>query len=159
MNDLYTKLQFRRELPRHLHELALLVGRPVDETELLSLDETNLLRDRSNNIARATGAKFTIPFEEKQDPRFRRFLAQLSEANPSDVYFWTPASNRCGLLRPHSLKELRPDFPFDLNPDGIFVVITSDLADELVLDYSLGDNDEQLLEVETSGAHWGRVQF
>lgn len=159
MSELSEKLTFKRELPRHLLELSLLVGRPVHKEELLSLKETKLVRVRANQVLRNPVKKFVIPFETKQEPRFGKFIERLIEANPNDVYLWTPASNLCGLLLPTPLKTFRTTFPFELNPEGIIVILTDDLHDQLLLDYSLGEHDEQLLEVEVSGERWGSITY
>lgn len=159
MNDLSEKLAFKRELHRHLHELGLLVGRPVHKEELLSLAETKGIRLQANQIVRQPIRKFEIPFIKKREQRFASYIEKLAEVNPSNVYLWTPASNFCGVLRPVPLKTFSITFPFDLNPEGIVVILTSDLYDQLLLDYSQGDFNEQMLEVETSGEQWGGITY
>lgn len=52
MSELSEKLAFKRELARHLRELGLLVRRPVRRDELLSLEETRVVRARANQVAR-----------------------------------------------------------------------------------------------------------
>jgi hypothetical protein len=159
MSDLSEKLAFKRELPRHLRELGLLMGRPVQKNELLSLEETKAVRLRANKVIRQPVRKFEITFDSKREHRFSKFMNQLADANPSDVYLWTPASNMCGVLRPVPIKSFRITFPFDLNPEGIFTILTSDLHDQLLFDYSEGDSGEQLLEVESSGELWGNIAY
>ena len=158
MSELSDKIALRRELSRHLRELSLLLGRPVHKDELLSLDETRRVRARANEIERQPLVRFAIPFEEKGEAVFAAFVERLANANSSDVYLWTPASNICGVLRPIPLRTVRLAFPFNLNPEGIVVILTSDLADQLLLDYST-EVDEQLLQVEVSGKHWGGVTY
>jgi hypothetical protein len=159
MGDLSDKLAFKRELPRYLRDLAVLLGRRVEAAELLSVEETQKIRVQANQVARQPLLRFEVPFGAKEEERFDSFLKRLADANPSDAYLWTPAANICGVLRPVPLSAVNFSFPFDLNPEGIVVILTSDLNDQLLLDYSLGEEGEPMLEVETSGKHWGSVAY
>lgn len=103
--------------------------------------------------------QFQLRFDEKRTARFADFVQRLAEVNPSDVYLWTPASNVCGVLHPIPMQLVNLGFPFDLNPEGVTVILASDLQDQLLLDYSVGDDGERLLEVEVGGEHWGRVTY
>jgi len=159
MTELSEKLAFRHEFARHLGELSLLLGRAVRGDELMSVDETKTVRAQANEVVRQPTLRFELPFADKAEQRFAEFVQRLTRANPSDVYPWTPASNVCGVLRPIPMKVINMAFPFDLNPEGIIVILTADLRDQLLLDYSYGNNDEQHLEVEVSGEHWGQINY
>lgn len=159
MNELSKLLTFKRELPRHLRELGILLGRPVHLDDLMSIEETTAVRSKANEITREPIARFDVAFEEKQTPRFAAFVQRLVQANSSDVYLWTPASNECGVLRPLPIGLIDVAFPFDVNPEGIIAILASDLQDQLLLDYSTGNNGEQLLEVEVSGEHWAPITY
>lgn len=159
MGNLSDKLIAKRELTRHLRELGLLVGRAIGEPELLSLAETRNMRSQANLVVRQPVNVFDIAFEEKRELNFRKFLERLAEANPCDVYVWTPAANLCGLLRPLPLSAFRVEFPFDLNPESIVAILTSDLRDQLLLDFSRNSDGRQRLDVEASGERWGVVAF
>jgi hypothetical protein len=159
MRELPKRLHFAKELPRHLAELEVLLKRRIEPPELLSVEETCLIRDQANQITRHPLSRCDVSFVAKQKARFGAFLSSLSEANPAKVYPWTPASNVCGLLKPVALLQIDFSFPFDLNPEGILAILTSDLSDQLLLDYSMGDHGHPLLEMEWSGTHWGRVPY
>ena len=159
MTERSGKFAFAKELPRHLAELEVLLKRHIEPRELLSVEETRLIRARASQVARWPLCRWKLPFLEKEDGRFRAFVANLSEANPADVYVWTPASNVCGLLRPVALARVSFSFPFELNPEGILTILTIDLSDQLLLDYSMGEGGEAFLEMECSGEHWGRVAY
>src|SRR5688572_7986602 len=122
MNNMASKLSFKNELRRHLEELGHLIGRPVLEPELLSPTETKAIQAQAKQIPREPSSSFEINFEEKDQPRFHRFLAQISQANTNDVFIWTPASNTCGVLRPLPLSNFKTTFPFDINPEGIISI-------------------------------------
>lgn len=159
MSEVSEKLAFKRELPRHLLELSLLLGRPVDMKDLLSVEQTKAVRARANAVVRQPLVRLEMSFEEKQTPRFADFVQRLARANPSDVYLWTPASNLCGVLRPIPLDLVKLGFRFDLNPEGIIAILASDLGDQLLLDYSAGEDAAERLEVEVSGEHWGGITY
>jgi hypothetical protein len=127
--------------------------------EILPLELTRELLVRARQVPLQPVVKLEISFEEKRGDRFRAFLQRLAEANGSEVYFWTPVSNLCGVMGPLPLGAFNTGFPFDLNPEGIVEILTTDFSDQLLLDYSLGRHDEQLLEVEVSGKRWGGVAY
>lgn len=159
MSEMSDKLELNRELPRHLRELGILLGRPVSKEDLLSLHETRELRDRTNKMIRSPVVKFHVPFVERLGPKFHLFIRRLFETNPTDVYIWTPASNLCGVHKPVALKAVEIGFPFLLNPEGIVVFVSVDFCDQLLLDFSTDSQREELLEVEASGDHWGHVSY
>jgi hypothetical protein len=86
-------------------------------------------------------------------------VQRLASGNAHEIYLWTPKSNVCGVLRPQPLESVRLDFPFDVNPEGIFVILTSDLEDQLLLDYSVGAGGEHVLDIEASGGAWGCTTY
>ena len=98
-------------------------------------------------------------FAEKSSARFQMFVHALGQLNPSPVYVWTPLSNVCGLLRPVSLSEVNFGFDFAVNPEGILVIMTADLLDKMLLDYSAGEAGEELLEVEIAGERWAQARY
>lgn len=73
------------------------------------------------------------------------------------MYVWTALSNVCGVARPIPLLEFNLAFDFNVNREGIVVLLTSDLRDKLVFDFSV-QNGTPELEIEVSGEHWGRVE-
>lgn len=58
-------------------------------------------------------------------------------------------------MRPVSLLEIDFGFSFDINDDGMVSILGVDLKNELILDFSKNDRDEERLEVELSGGDWG----
>jgi hypothetical protein len=145
-------------LKEHLVQLGCLVGRPVERSELLSIEETNTVRVRSNAVERSPGLRVTIPFADRVGQRFQALIGALHRDNPSAVYLWTHYSNHCGLLQPMPLMSVNFGFEFGLTTEGVLNVLASDFRDELVLDWSRGDGQE-VLEIELFGARWGAVQW
>jgi len=158
MNERAERFVYLRNLRGHLRELSVLVGRPVGKDELLTIPETRAIRARSKHVVRPAPTVFEIPFEERGGNRFASFMARLAAANPSNVYLWTGTTIDCGLLQGFPLMEFRVTFPFELSPNGIYSIVTTDLLDRLVLDYENRDG-QQWIEVEVSGEHWGEVVY
>ena len=159
MTPLAGRLTQKVNLPQHLRELSHLVGRKVEPEELLSLAETEAVRAQGMTVQRLPSWRCELRFSDKRSARFGRLLQAIRERNPSPVYLWTPLSNDCGLLRPVSLSDVRFDFDFAVNRDGIVVLLTADLQDRMLLDFSEGPDGEQLLEVEVAGANWGQATY
>ena len=159
MTRLAGRLTQKVNLPQHLRELSQLVGRKVEPEELLSLAETEAVRAQGMTVQRLPSWRCELRFSDKRSARFGRLLQAIRERNPSPVYLWTPLSNDCGLLRPVPLSDVRFDFDFAVNRDGIVVLLTADLQDRMLLDFSEGPDGEQLLEVEVAGANWGQATY
>ena len=158
MMTLAERLARAKEMPRHLSELSCLTGHKVERFDLLSPERTSSIRDQVRLTPPSPSVAWETGFREKETPRFRKFLERLHSSNASDVYLWTPATNICGLLPPLPRRAVNFDFPFNLNPEGILTVLTSDLQDRLILDYSEAKEGARL-EIEAAGPHWSTVEF
>lgn len=58
-----------------------------------------------------------------------------------------------------SLAEIKFDFDFAINDEGILSFTTSDLTDKLLLDFSSTPEGEQVMTVETQGPNWVSAVF
>lgn len=159
MTPLAVRLTQKLNLPQHLRELSQLVGRKVEPSELLSLAETEAVRAQGMTVQREPSWQCELRFSDKLSARFGRLLQAFRERNPSPVYLWTSLSNACGLLRPVPLSAVRFDFDFSVNRDGMLVLLTADLQDRMLLDFSESPDGEQLLEVAVAGPHWGQAAY
>lgn len=148
----------KAHLPHHLAELRNLVRREVSEADLLSLEDTNALREKAKANRPSPLSRVEVPFSDKNGARFAALVDQM-RCDERSVYIWTPLSNVCGLLRPVHLSEVNFGFEFDINPEGILVILTSDLVDKLLLDFSDNDAAERVIEIETSGPRWGTMRY
>lgn len=148
-------LEFKRNIARYLDELSKIAGRSVLETELTPLDQTGAMRDA--DIDRRSKRIVEIPFELKSSPQFGVFVDDLCRLNPSPVFVWTPRTRYCGAFRVDSVKHINFGFPFSLNPEGIISLSTSDLCDEMVLDFSETNAGMRVLEVELVGVNWSKA--
>jgi hypothetical protein len=151
--------EYATNIARHLSELSSLVSREVRREDLLPLAEADKIREDSKKVQYSPSWSTEIPFARKTEVVFQDFVRKLERLNANPVYVWTPASNQCGLLRPIPLHDLNFGFDFSINPEGILVVLTSDLRDRLLLDYSRDAAGQEVLEIEASGEHWGHARL
>ena len=146
-------------MSRHLTELRSLVGRPVQTDEILSLEETEVVRVQSTGVIRAQAWREEIRFAEKAESRFLDLVRAIGVLNPSLVYIWTPLSNICGLLRPVMMNKINFAFDFGINADGVLSIITEDFQNELLFDFFEDESGEEMLDIRVSGKHWGAVKY
>ncbi|RYZ09382.1 MAG: hypothetical protein EOO73_03540 [Myxococcales bacterium] len=158
MSELANKLAYRNEIRRHLAELTRLLGREVRADELLSLEDTQRVRGALNGEEEPSRS-FVIPFDDKSSPRWALFVSNLSATLSGNVYLWTPASNECGLLRPVPLGAVDFTFEFETIPEGIVSIVSEELGDRMVLDFSEEAQQGRVLEVEQFGETWGKVAY
>jgi len=150
-------LDARKHLGRHLAELGGLFGRSVGPEELITLEETEDIRLRSKEIALSPTWRRSIRFEDRRADPVVDLVQRLHQSRSLPVYVWTALSNLCGLARPIPLAQFNLAFDFNVNREGIVALVTSDLLDKLIFDFSV-QNGRRELEIEVSGDHWGRVE-
>ena len=146
-------------LKRYLAELAELTGRHVRADELVGLEQTAALRACQQKFKTQATTTAEIPFADRLSARFSDFIQNLHGANPSPVYVWTQRTVDCGTLLVPSLQAIKWDFDFGVNDEGILALVTSDIADSLLLDFSTSLTGEQRMKVETQGANWKDVIY
>lgn len=158
--SLALRLQRNLYLKEHLKELEALTGRVVRAEELGSHEQLVALRQSSQKFhddQRVIHCE--ILFSEKTSERFKRFLQRLKVANPSPIYILAPRVESCGTLLVSSLDEIKFDFDFEINEDGILIFVTNDFEDSLLLDFSIAPTGEQMLQIETQGTNWAKVIY
>lgn len=161
MNDRKRTLGYNREIQRYLLEIKELCLQPAAASDLLSLDHTERIREDSlRSLNGKSTRRIVIDFEQKKTIKFKDYVAKLHDANPHPVYVWTERSNQCGLHQIHSLLEFNFDFRFDVNEQGIIVLLASDLTDNLVLDFSYNERLSRYdLVIDVLGDHWSAVVY
>ena len=153
------KIEYKKNLAPYLSELRRLTGTDVSSESLISVEDTEKIRQKWLYLKDTNTNKIVIDFSEKNSERFKKFITNLNKANSSPVYIWTEKSNMCGLYKAASIDAINFDFPFDISPDGIFVFVTEDLENELLLDYYYDSGDREMLEIEWQGKHWHSVSY
>jgi len=159
MSDLNSKFQARSNLPVYLAELGQLMRRAVGAGELLPLEETHTIRERASKFKRTPLRKQELPFSDRETTRFHAMIEQLSTLNSASIYVWTPRAYICGLHRLVPLHEINFQFAFDINREGILSLLTEDLRNGLLLDFSEEVAGVRTLEIELSGESWGLAKY
>lgn len=152
---LLQKLHFKK----YLAELSVLVGRDISSENLLSLEQTKAIRQASLKFDTQPKAQYRIPFSEKSENRFRSFIQRLSSANSSSIFVFTPRTITCGVFPIASLEQIKWEFDFSINGEGILGFLTEDICDSLLLDFSESDFNQQELTVEVKGHNWLSCRF
>lgn len=159
MIDRQQELRRRLDLKACLAEFEVLSGRTIREDELLPLDLTPSIRERSKAVLKGKPVKkWNVAFRERCSEQFDRFVDSLFALNPSTVYVWTNRANTCGLLQLGSIRHVNFCFDFSALSDGIVVFLTSDLRDNMLLDWEEADGDQRLT-VELTGENWPSAKF
>jgi hypothetical protein len=146
-------------LPKYLKELSALVNYEIFDQNLLDLESTKELRSKSTDLAVSPSRNLNIRFEEKTSPRFQAYIENLVRANSGPVYIWTPRTAFCGGFSVPSMVEVFMGFNFDINTEGILSFQTMNLENNLTLDFSVDDRQQQVLRVETQGLDWFSVEY
>jgi len=144
-------------IARHLTELSHLTKRQVTEAELLSLEQTRDLRERSASAPKAS-QKFQIPFAERGSTRFLELIRAAYDRNPGPIYLWTEGAISCGVLKLGSILHFNTAFDFGIERNGVISLVSEDLGSRIVLDFYEEDG-EQILEVELAGSEWGDLRY
>jgi hypothetical protein len=152
------KIGYKINLKSHLQELNCFTVRTMSESDLVPLDQTKEILDRSKQLREAVPNKFTIPFEEKKSFRFKNYIKLLQDANSSGVYVWINRTNDCGSSIIKSLFDLKWNFDFECSRHGMLILVTTDLQDRILFDF-YEEDDERLLDIEVSGANWPKITW
>lgn len=134
----------------YIEELSRLVNSEFNEADLSSSEL--LEKIRTAHIDRENGFKIQIPFSDKST--LKKLIDELCLISSSDgIYIVTDYSNYCGALFLNSICEFNSNFNFSDEHAGIVTIISQDLENELVLDFSEEDH-RQILEIEVYGKIW-----
>ncbi len=146
-------------MPEHLSIMEKLLNRKFEKSELLSVEETEVIRQKSiHTWDKYPQRVFEIAFEERKSSRFQKFIETLAKAAAQDVYLWLPHTRSCGLHKPVKLLAVNFAFEFDWIKEGLFSIVTADGANRLTLDFS-EDGGEYLLELEIRGREWSQISY
>ncbi|MFC5456752.1 hypothetical protein [Prosthecobacter fluviatilis] len=159
MNNRQKETRRLTALPLYLKELSTLVGRIVHESELSPFTQMEIVREKLRSVSKGSCRSVTLPFEARTGVEFAQIIDQLRRLNSSSIYLWPSRANECGLLEVADLNQIKFSFPFDLNPDGILVVATSDGNDSMLLEWSDDERGVRMLEVEFRGPNWSKPQI
>uniref|UniRef100_UPI000B0EE6E3 hypothetical protein n=2 Tax=Leptospira santarosai TaxID=28183 RepID=UPI000B0EE6E3 len=142
------KFRYKLSMSKYIAEISQLYLKPFSKSNLIELEIMEAIRQ--NVISKSERKKiFTIPFEEKSTEKFKHFVNNLYSKNQNPIYIWTELSNDCGIYEIDSILDFNFNFSFEVNSMGLIHLVSKNLKDQIVLDFS-EDNNERLLEVELS---------
>jgi hypothetical protein len=150
------KIAYKINIKKYLRELSCFSLRPITESDLLPVGQSNDILSRIRQLPKDDSHKFTIPFDEKYSVRFFAYIQQLYQTNPSSIYMWSDLSDVCGTCILNSITALNLEFSFDCSTEGIISFRTTDLKDKILFDFYEEDG-QRWLDIETSGMNWPKI--
>jgi hypothetical protein len=148
------------ELASYIKELkSLSCTGEVNKNNLSCLDEVEKIRGKTSQLDELPINKAIVEFSVLGSKNFNNFKTQLLQKNSSSVYIWTPRTNSCGLYSVESIDAVNFNFPFNINAEGILVLLSVDGKDKLLLDFYKSDEGKQVVEIEVSGKNWSSAEF
>jgi hypothetical protein len=153
------KLQALHALKNYLFVLSELTQREVKKSDLISLEETIEITQRAKPIRESPVRRFEIDFNAKNTGRFKAFIGNLAKAKPQPVYVWSDGASVCGYFQVSSLLEIDFGFAYKIDVNGVFVFMSQDLKDELLIDFYENQTGERRLIVEVYGQVWPTIEY
>ena len=157
MSDAQRQFRYKANIKKHLSQLRHLTGRELSPTDLITLAETDLLRERSRKLERLPIRRFSVPFAERNGKLMKDLINKIHGAYQSRIYLWTELANTCGAVWLDSILDFNFEFDFEIDANGVFALESEDLRQKLLLDFSEVESGK-LLEVEVSGDVWGAIE-
>ena len=149
------KIKGKGFLNEYLKELnRLVITTPIHAGNLLSLEETEMIKEKASGVRALESYKKTIPFEDKE--KLRKYLNDLQSIRDNEFYLFTEYSNYCGAASVPGLNYFNWQFEFTAEHAGIISILLKDLSNELILDF-YESNNMKLLEIEAFGSSWPNV--
>ncbi|WP_232380458.1 hypothetical protein [Leptospira ainlahdjerensis] len=151
------KFRYQLSMPKYIAEISHLSLKPFSASNLVALDIMEEIRQKA--ISKSEPKKnINMQFEEKSTKRFKDFIQNLYSKNQNPIYIWTELSNDCGIYEINSILEFNFDFSFDINDKGLIHLLSINLKDEMILDFSNNYNEYEL-EVELCGPNWIHIDY
>ena len=157
MTDRQIEIRRRLNLAPYLAQLSVIANREVAAEEIGTFGEMEAFRARCSALRRDPDIRFIIPFEQRLGSEFTSFVARLRQLNPAPVHVWIDHTNDCGLLELPDVGEVNFAFPFDLDPNRMIVLTTTDSLDMLTLIRQLDRSNRQILYIEVTGQNWPKA--
>lgn len=152
-------LILKLHLKKYLNILNELCFIGITESNLLSVDESNTIRIKFGAIDFAKSKTFRINFEEKNNERFLAYIQKLESEKSGLKYLWIELSNDCGLCKISSLLNIRFDFSYEIDPNGLIIMYSFDGLECLLFDFAEDESGQRYLEVTTKGLVWPLIVF
>lgn len=133
----------KQYLQSYLGELKNILQISVDALDLLPIVETDKLIeiDYSNYLK----ISFNILFNEKN--KLKEIIFKNCERINKSYFIFTEYSLDCGTLKIRKLQDFNFDFSFKSLNSGLISLISKDLSEKIILDFS-EENGVEYLEIE-----------
>ncbi len=153
--------QIRRSqsLERYLNELSQLTGRNVICTELGTVNDALEIQKASQKFITQKVSTYEIPFSQRNSTKFLKIIEELYNKNPLPIYIWTPRTIDCGTFLVFSLRDIHFNFEFNINTEGIIVLLSHDLVDRVLLDFFELNTGERRMKIAIQGDNWESIHF
>lgn len=156
MTDNQDKIFYLTNIKQYLTELSSVVGRTVEEKELLDANSTEEL---AQNRIEQNFRSISLPFKDLKSEKFKSFIDNMDRTKQGGVHVWIKNSRELGTFLMPSIKEFNLDIKFD-DISGEVIVLTSEKGDNrLLLDFVFNDDMKQFIEIEISGNSWKNVDL
>jgi hypothetical protein len=133
----------KQYLQSYLGELKSILQISVETLDLLPIVETDKLSeiDYSNYLKMS----FNILFNEKN--KLKEIIFKNCERVNKSYFIFTEYSLDCGTLKISKLQDFNFDFSFKSLHSGLISLISEDLSEKIILDFS-EENGDEYLEIE-----------
>lgn len=146
--DRKIKIRYKANIRKYLNELKVLLGREVEESELLNLEESQSIRLSSKIEILDVSFKIKLNFHERFD--FDGLFKKLKNENDDGLLFWSTHADDCGYLKLKDFSQIH-DLNAFLNISDVCIFISK--KNRLLIDYRV-NGDEKEIFFETNGGFW-----
>jgi hypothetical protein len=153
------RLEAIHAMPNYLRVLSTLTDKSILRDDLISLADTISLLDKMKDLRSQASQKIEIEFAQKKSKDFSKFIHALTVSKEMPVYVWSEGASVCGLFKTHSLQDINFNFEYGIDGNGVFSFISSDLKDELLLDFYETSDGKRMIKIEVFGNTWAKVKF
>jgi hypothetical protein len=133
----------KQYLPQYLEELNKILKINVDATNLLSIVETDGIRQHI--LAKELKYATKILFAQKE--KLKEMIFNNIERKNDNYYIFTSYSNDCGTLKINLLQDFNFNFSFEDEHVGLITFTREDLFEKIILDF-YEENKIQYLDIE-----------
>lgn len=146
----------RVNMKAYLRELAELLGREVNESELLNLEETERISYRSRKFDSWIAKNWEFDYMESAN-KLKIILELFKHLNSSKIFLWIPLSLECGCLTLDSLDEINVSNIF--KDDLTISIVTTDMKDKVLIDFTIDADQHKLVQLEILGENWSNIRL
>lgn len=139
MTNIYEKRRYKQNIVNYLNFLNKIIDDQVSENDLLSLDETQVIRSKETKFTVNKSQNFSVN-EFKSNGNFNLFDIDGS----LKFYVWVEETNICGATYPRLLESFSIAGLIESGAD-VIVLLAEDLSCNIIIDI---DIDENMVEVE-----------